>query len=269
MDIPLIMEVLALSYLKLLVPIRSICLLQRHWGHLCPCRDIHHQGPAAQRDTHTTEAVGRYWEPKDTYLSLQCWSLLTLVSAPRPVAAGTCPRCAGAPGWGSCRCRSRRVPSACSPAAPAWASPCQRLHYLCTARWAGEKHSSTLQWWMCYVQQTYTLNKHTHTHTLFSAIVAVLRSHRRETHEWTTSTWSHLFKRRRKKQKKWLRYKDGTQVHLYRSLCLYGLPQPRQTLNSTVSSSKNPGMLLTARTSHPQYICYYFLGNVQICNRHS
>lgn len=30
MDTPLIMEVLALSYLELLVPIRSICLLQRH-----------------------------------------------------------------------------------------------------------------------------------------------------------------------------------------------------------------------------------------------
>lgn len=40
---------------ELLDPIRSICLSQRHWGHLCPCRDIHHQGPAAQRDTHSTE----------------------------------------------------------------------------------------------------------------------------------------------------------------------------------------------------------------------
>lgn len=48
MDIPLIMEVLALSYLELSVSIRSIRLVQRHWGHLCSCRKIFHHGPAAQ-----------------------------------------------------------------------------------------------------------------------------------------------------------------------------------------------------------------------------
>lgn len=97
---------------------------------------------------------------------------------------------------------------------------------------------------------------HTHTH-FFSCCGCPEVTQQRNA--WMNNFY--LLKRRKKKQKKGLRHKEGTQVHLYHSLCLYGLPQPRQTLNS-VSSSKNPGMLLTAKTDHPQNICYYFLRNV-------
>lgn len=200
------MEVLALSYLELLVPIRGICLLQRHWGHLCPYRDIHHQGLAAQMDTHAHTHHG-----SQRTLTCHCnvdlswpWCQLPVLWQLWHARGAQGLQAEGAVG---AEVSERRAPAGRLP-------PRQPLHvkgYVICARHVGlGKHSSVLQG-MFYMQHTRTLSETTHTHT-FSAAVAVLRSHRRETHEWITST---AWKRRRKKQKKGLRYKEGTQVHFY------------------------------------------------------
>lgn len=69
-------------------------------------------------------------------------------------------------------------------------------------------------------------------------------------------------------QERGLRFKTGKQICLYHAYAcvVYYHKQWLYALNSTVSSSKNPGMLLIAKIGHPQYICNYFLENVQICN---
>lgn len=253
MDIPLIMEVLALSYPELSVPIRSICFLQRHRGHLCPCRHIHHQGPAAQRDTHTHHGSQRTltchcnvdlsWPRCQLPILWQLWHARGAQGLQAEGAVGA-------------EVSERRAPARRLP-------PRQPLHvkgYVICARHVGlGKHSSTLLW-ECSTCSTHVhwVKPHTHTHTHFFSCCGCPEV-TQQRNAWMNNFY--LLKRRKKKQKKGLRHKEGTQVHLYHSLCLYGLPQPRQTLNS-VSSSKNPGMLLTAKTDHPQNICYYFLRNM-------
>lgn len=70
-------------------------------------------GATAKQVPHTERTIGRYWKPKKTYLSQQCWSLLTLALALRPVEAVTSQRCGGAPGWESCHWQNRQVLIAC------------------------------------------------------------------------------------------------------------------------------------------------------------
>lgn len=148
-------EVLALSYLELPVSTWSICLLRDTEVTFVPAgrsftTALQHRATAEQVP-HTRKTIEQYWKPKKTYLSQQCWSLLTLALALRPGAAVTSRRCAGAPGWESCHWQNRQVLTAGRLAGLCWAFPCQRLRYLYMAHLAGKTSDSTLQWWIFYM----------------------------------------------------------------------------------------------------------------------
>jgi len=92
MDTLVITKALALSYPELPFSTGSICLLETHRGHLCPCRETFHHGPAAQS---YSKASATFQENHRTVLEAKENLLVTamLISPDLGVSSPSCGSC--------------------------------------------------------------------------------------------------------------------------------------------------------------------------------
>ena len=220
------MKVLALLYLDLSVSIGSACLLQRHWGHLRPRREIFHHGPAAQS---YSRASATYQENHRTVLEAKENLLVTamLISPDLGVSSPSC---------GSCDIpevrrgsRLRELSLAKSPSADrllvGWplVSLSMSKATLSVHGTFGWKKQVIPHYNDGYSTCSKPINWVNHTHAVQLLWLSSQERNTRISKFCPKLLLQSTLKRWRKKQEMGLRFKKGTQICLYHSLCLYGL----------------------------------------------